>query len=189
MKRRELRAFREKKLNVEKLVFVLLFGFSPRDTEDDKKSRGQKLEETCRLLQMVGEKRIISVPENDRKVLDRMGLRLYGFAVEDRPCTSALSDARTYVEKSYLKEGWLLGISDADLKHFRIIGSTDISPRIVVNTPEAFARAFNNVPFIAAKNPTATVLVWQARNNPSDMEGVDTPEPIFKLSGLRAIHL
>ena len=176
MTRAEIAKKRAAKLNIEKLRLVLLFGFSPKDTDARKQERVSQLSETCRLLQLAGSERIISVPSSDRTILDQMGPRTYGFQIDSRPTTSALSDARAHIEKTYLTAGWILGISDADLIHLRVIGCTDICPRKVVDTPEAFARAFNYIPLLSAQNPQATCLVYQARNNPSNLDGVDRIE-------------
>lgn len=176
MTRAEVARIKRAKLNIEKLRMVLLFGFSPRDTDGRRQQRARQLEETCRLLQLVGSERVISVPRRDIEVLATFGIKLYGFRVDSRPDTSALSDARGYIERTYLTPGWILGISDSDLLRLRVIGCTDICPRITVATPEAFARAFNVIPLLAAENPQATCLVYQARNNPTDLEGVDRVE-------------
>lgn len=164
------------KLTIEKLRLVVMFGFSPKDTDARKQERVSQLEETCRLLQLVGSERVISLPKRDQETLTTFGPRVYGFRLDTRPDTFALSDSRAYIERRYLTAGWIVGISDADLLRLRVIGCTDICPRITVNTPEAFARAFNSIPLLAAQNPQASCLVYQARNNPSNLEGVDRIE-------------
>ena len=179
MTRAEMARRRLANLDIEKLRMVLLFGFSPKDDDVRKQTRAVRLEETCRLLQLVGSDRVISMPARDKSVLASFGPRLYGFQIDSRPDTLALSDARSYIERAYLTPGWILGISDADLLRLRVIGCTDICPRITVNTPEAFARALNYVPLLSAQHPQATCLVYQARNNPSDLEGVDRIERAY----------
>ena len=159
------------KLTIEKLRLVVMFGFSPKDTDARKQERVSQLEETCRLLQLVGSERVISLPKRDQETLTTFGPRVYGFRLDTRPDTFALSDSRAYIERRYLTAGWIVGISDADLLRLRVIGCTDICPRITVKHPGGICESIQLYSFACCAKPSSILFGISGKKQPFKFGG------------------
>ena len=195
---------------MEKLRSVIMFGTKATATDLELEYKLEYLKQTTYKLQGCGgyhreyitedqpraavdggPERLISVSARDKEMLDSEKPDLHGYEVIARPrgvCTPALSDIRSWIEREYLKQGWVLGVSDADALHMFRIGATDILSRahsdakgITGEEPTIFAAAFNQVPLAAALYPDAGTISYNAHNNPSIFAQIDDSMELCKV--------
>ncbi len=195
---------------LEKLRTTIMFGVKREAGDHELALKLQWLSETCYKLQRCGgylpkyleegiplapvedgPDRIISVSPRDRQIILSEKTNLHGFELIARPkglFFPAVSDIRAWIEREYLRPGWLLNISDADLYHMFHIGATGISPRVTSNTqvemenePTVFSTAFLQVALAASDNPEIGTFSYNAHNNPSLYYGTDLTQSMVKV--------